>query len=152
MGRGDPRTRTCPGLNRQRKHTRPGLVQARHDDWKGRQLRNKPRSGRIAGKARNDRQVKLRDYTDADTAATLTVFLHAIRETAAADYAPAQTAAWAAEPADGAHASGDHRSACGRICRLDDNGHVVMLVVDPDLAPQRSRGHDVRCNCRPRPT
>jgi putative acetyltransferase len=44
--------------------------------------------------------VDLREYTDSDAEATLTVFLRAIRETAAGDYSPDQAAAWAAEHRD----------------------------------------------------
>ena len=88
----------------------------------------------------------LREYTDSDAEATLTVFLRAIRETAAGDYSPDQVAAWAAEHGDlaawAASRAAAHTQVAiidGRVVGftdLDDDGYVDMLFVDPDFGRQ----------------
>jgi putative acetyltransferase len=107
--------------------------------------------------------VELRDYTDADTAATLTVFLRAIRETAAADYTPARLPpgppSTATQPPRPPSRQTAHTKAAidGRVAGftdLDDNGHLDMLFVEPDFArqgfapgvlpPSDSRSHRAR--------
>jgi putative acetyltransferase len=90
--------------------------------------------------------VDLREYTDSDAEATLTVFLRAIRETAAGDYSPDQAAAWAAEHRDlaawAASRTAAHTQVAiidGRVVGftdLDDDGYVDMLFVDPDFGRQ----------------
>jgi hypothetical protein len=104
--------------------------------------------------------VVLREYTDSDAEATLTVFLRAIRETAAGD-SPDQVAAWAAEHGDlaawaAARAAAHTQVAIidGRVVGftdLDDDGYVDMLSWIPTL-DDRGRDLDAGCNHRPRPT
>ena len=87
--------------------------------------------------------MELRRYTGADAEATLSVFLRAIRETAADDYSPDQVAAWAAEHGDMAAWAASRQAAHtqvatidGRVAGftdLDDDGYVDMLFVDPDV-------------------
>jgi hypothetical protein len=111
--------------------------------------------GRLLRSIRN-----LRGYTDSDAEATLTVFLRAIRETAAGD-SPDQVAAWAAEHGDlaawaAARAAAHTQVAIidGRVVGftdLDDDGYVDMLSWIPTL-DDRGRDLDAGCNHRPRPT
>jgi putative acetyltransferase len=87
--------------------------------------------------------VDLREYTDSDAEATLTVFLRAIRETAAGDYSPDQAAAWAAEHRDPAAWAAARAAARTQLAiidghvagftDLDDHGYIDMLFVDPDF-------------------
>jgi putative acetyltransferase len=87
--------------------------------------------------------VEVRAYTSADARATSVIFLRAVRETAPAHYSPAQVEDWAATHGD--HASWAAARAAvhtllgivdGRVAGftdLDDDGHIDMLFVDPDL-------------------
>jgi putative acetyltransferase len=90
--------------------------------------------------------VDLREYTDADAEATLTVFLRAIRERAAGDYSPDQTAAWAAEHGDLAAWAACRAAAHTQVAIIDgrvvgftdlaDDGYLDMLFLDPDFGRQ----------------
>lgn len=88
----------------------------------------------------------LRDYTPDDAAATLDVFLRAIRVTAARDYTPEQVAAWAPPDVD-PDAWAARRAASRTVVAVRDGvvvgftdvdaaGYVDMLFVDPDATRQ----------------
>lgn len=88
----------------------------------------------------------LRDYTPDDAAATLAVFLRAIRVTAARDYTPEQVAAWAPPDLDPA-AWAARRAASRTVVAVRDGavvgftdvdaaGYVDMMFVDPGATRQ----------------
>ena len=85
--------------------------------------------------------IHIRPYQDQDAAATVTVFLRAIREVASQHYAPAQVEAWA--QVDDAMAWAQHRltrpawvAECQGLvigfCDLTASGCLDMLFVHPD--------------------
>ena len=88
--------------------------------------------------------VIIRPYQAADAAATLDVFLRAIRETASQNYTPAQINAWASadiELDEWAEKRGSARTVVatlgGRVVGfsdLDSDGYIDMLFVDPSAA------------------
>jgi putative acetyltransferase len=90
--------------------------------------------------------VIIRRYSREDAAATLTVYLRAIRETASRDYTPGQVAVWA--PPDMDLASwGDRRVAVDTrvavingvvvgFSDIDDSGYIDMLFVHPEHGRQ----------------
>ena len=104
----------------------------------------------------------LREYTDSDAEATLTVFLRAIREPAAGGYSPDQVAAWAAEHGDLAAWAASRAAAHTQVAiidgrlvgftDLDDDGYVGHAVRGSRLWPTGGRDLDAGCNHRPRPT
>lgn len=86
----------------------------------------------------------LRAYDESDAAATLDVFLRAVRITASKDYAPEQIAAWAApqdRSTDGWHAKRlrvdtvvavEDGTVIG-FSDTDEHGYIDMMFVDPAL-------------------
>jgi putative acetyltransferase len=85
--------------------------------------------------------VELRAYTAGDAAATLAVFLRAVRETAKADYSPEQIEDWAADHGDlnswaSARAAAHTYVAViadqvAGFIDVDGSGYIDMLFVDP---------------------
>ena len=90
--------------------------------------------------------MELRAYAAGDAAATLAIFLRAVRETARAHYSTEQVEAWAAGSGDldswAAARTAVHtqlaivdRRVVG-FTDLDDHGYIDMLFVDPDFGRQ----------------
>jgi putative acetyltransferase len=83
----------------------------------------------------------IRPFEPSDAAATLDVFLRAIRVTSAADYSPEQIAAWASGTIDTADWSSRRVQLNTVVATLDDrvvgftdvdaNGYIDMMFVDP---------------------
>lgn len=86
----------------------------------------------ISLQSRDDEPIDIRPYRPADAAETLAVFLAAITETASADYAPDQIAAWA-DP-DGRDLAQWDTSMMGR--------RSFVATFDGDVAGFSDVGHD----------
>lgn len=88
----------------------------------------------------------IRAYAELDAAATLDVFLRAIRTTASRDYTPEQIAVWAPGDIDitlwntkRAQASTVVAVSGDRVVGftdLDEDGYIDMLFVDPEFGRQ----------------
>jgi len=83
----------------------------------------------------------LRQYQPGDLHAIVAVFQCSVREIASRDYAPAQVAAWAPEPADldawarrlatGAVFVSEREGRVAGFARIDATGELDLLYVDP---------------------
>jgi putative acetyltransferase len=89
------------------------------------------------------RGVRIRPYAETDAAATLAVFLRAVRGTARRDYTAEQVAAWAPDDID-LERWAARRAAASTVVAVEgdrvigfadlvDDGHVDMTFVDPDF-------------------
>lgn len=92
-------------------------------------------------------RVQIRPYRSEDAAATLRVFVEAVTVTAAADYGPEQTAAWAGTGGGGRDLAEWDQSMLGRnsfvaivdeqiagFSDVSDDGYIDMLFVSPSAA------------------
>ena len=84
----------------------------------------------------------IRSYEPQDAQASLSIFLHAVRITAAADYSPEQIAAWTAGDGDGVQAWARRRGVTETwiaeqngvvvgFSDLDEAGYIDMMFVHP---------------------
>jgi putative acetyltransferase len=87
--------------------------------------------------------MRIRPYIDRDAAATLEVYLRAVRGTASRDYSPEQIAAWAPDDMDLARWA-ERRAAAATVVAVEGervvgfadlvgDGYVDMTFVDPDV-------------------
>jgi putative acetyltransferase len=87
--------------------------------------------------------MRIRPYVDGDAAATLDVYLRAVRGTASRDYTPEQIAAWAPDDLDPERWAA-RRAAASTVVAVEgervigfadllDEGHIDMTFVAPEF-------------------